>query len=50
MTFMSASTLAPHHLQHKGRIEPYGHSGEDDQHDPVSSPYIWVKVWHVDNR
>ena len=24
-----------------------GHRHEDDEHDPVASLHIWVRVWHI---
>src|SRR6476660_3267369 len=46
MAIMSASTVAAH-LDHDADVHRHRHSDEDDQHDPVASSYIWVKVWHV---
>jgi hypothetical protein len=46
MTFM-ASTV-PHHPEDEAQINRCGHSDEDNQYDPVASPYIRVKVCHVD--
>src|ERR1700677_271357 len=46
MTFIAASTLA--HLDHEADVQRQSHADEDDQHDPVASPHIWVKVCHVD--
>src|SRR6202020_133128 len=46
MTFIAASTLA--HLDHEADIQRQSHADENDQHDPVASPHIWVWVWHLD--
>src|ERR1700690_907040 len=46
MTFIAASTLA--HLDHEADVQRQSHADEDDQHDPIASPHIWVKVCHVD--
>jgi hypothetical protein len=47
MTFMAASTVA-HHLDHEADVHRDSHSDEDDQHDPVASLNVWVRVWHLD--
>jgi hypothetical protein len=45
---MFIASTVPHHPDHEAQINRCGHSDEDNQHDPVASPYIWVKVCHVD--
>jgi hypothetical protein len=45
---MSASTVVGHHFHHEADVHRDSHSDEDDEHDPVASLNIWVKVCHVD--
>jgi hypothetical protein len=47
MAFMAASNVAAH-FQHEADIYRERHRHEDNEHDPVASLNIWVKVRHVD--
>jgi hypothetical protein len=47
MAIMAPSPVAGH-LDHETDIHRQSHGDEDNEHDPVASPHIWVGVWHVE--